>query len=73
MSTQKVKGVDKGEQKKRVEEALEMDRPAGYGGQKPAARLPGGWRPRVALGRAIVDQPRVLLDEPVGVRDLKLL
>ena len=72
MSTQKVKGVDKGEQKKRVEEALEMDRPAGYGGQKPA-RHPRGWRPRVALGRAIVDQPRVLLDEPLGVLDLKLL
>ena len=68
----KVKGVRRPERKRRVDEALEMVRMAGYGGRKPA-QLSGGQRQRVALARAIVNRPRVLLlDEPLGALDLKL-
>jgi putative spermidine/putrescine transport system ATP-binding protein len=68
----RVKGVRRQERRRRVEEALEMVRMAGYGGRKPA-QLSGGQRQRVALARAIVNRPRVLLlDEPLGALDLKL-
>jgi putative spermidine/putrescine transport system ATP-binding protein len=68
----KVKGVRRQERRRRVEDALELVRMAGYGGRKPA-QLSGGQRQRVALARAIVNRPRVLLlDEPLGALDLKL-
>jgi putative spermidine/putrescine transport system ATP-binding protein len=68
----KVKGVDRGERKKRVDEVLERVRLASYGGRKPI-QLSGGQRQRVALARSIVNRPKVLLlDEPLGALDLKL-
>ena len=68
----KVKGVDRGERKQRVDEVLERVRLSGYGGRKPI-QLSGGQRQRVALARAIVNRPQVLLlDEPLGALDLKL-
>jgi len=66
------KGVKKGEIKGRVHEMLELVGLSGYGKRKPR-QLSGGQQQRVALGRALVNHPRVLLlDEPLGALDLKL-
>jgi spermidine/putrescine transport system ATP-binding protein len=66
------RGLKKAEVKGRVQEMLDLVGLSGYGNRKPR-QLSGGQQQRVALGRALVNHPRVLLlDEPLGALDLKL-
>src|SRR3954451_10815702 len=66
------RSVDGAEIKRRVGEALELVRLAGYEKRKPN-ELSGGQQQRVALARALINRPNVLLlDEPLGALDLKL-
>jgi spermidine/putrescine transport system ATP-binding protein len=64
--------VPEAEIKRRVGEALELVALPGYD-KRSVSQLSGGQQQRIAIARAIVNRPQVLLlDEPLGALDLKL-
>ena len=64
--------VPEKEIQRRVNEALELVNLPGYG-KRSVDSLSGGQQQRIAIARAIVNRPQVLLlDEPLGALDLKL-
>ncbi|WP_279483380.1 sn-glycerol-3-phosphate ABC transporter ATP-binding protein UgpC [Aureimonas sp. SK2] len=68
----KVRGVDKAEAERRIQDAARMLGIAHLLDRRPG-QLSGGQRQRVAMGRAIVRRPQVFLfDEPLSNLDAKL-
>jgi spermidine/putrescine ABC transporter ATP-binding subunit len=68
----KMRKLSKGDITEHVEKALELVQLEGYGDRKPN-ELSGGQQQRIAMARALVfDPPILLLDEPLGALDKKL-
>ncbi|MEM6486958.1 MAG: ABC transporter ATP-binding protein [Pseudomonadota bacterium] len=67
-----VRGMGKPEQQEKVARALDMVQMGAFGGRRPA-QLSGGQQQRIALARALVFDPElVLMDEPLGALDKQL-
>ncbi|MEL6161286.1 MAG: ABC transporter ATP-binding protein [Cyanobacteria bacterium J06627_32] len=68
----KMKGVEKAQRRQRVDEILELVGLSHTAGRKPN-QLSGGQQQRIALARALVNRPQVLmLDEPLSALDENL-
>tara|TARA_R110002124_G_scaffold134799_1_gene297579 strand:- start:20 stop:1117 length:1098 start_codon:yes stop_codon:yes gene_type:complete len=67
-----VRGFDKSDREAKVQRALDMVQMGAFGNRRPA-QLSGGQQQRIALARALVFEPElVLMDEPLGALDKQL-
>jgi putative spermidine/putrescine transport system ATP-binding protein len=67
-----VRRIGKSDRERKVKRALEMVQMGQFGSRRPA-QLSGGQQQRIALARALVFEPElVLMDEPLGALDKQL-
>ncbi|QUJ76275.1 ABC transporter ATP-binding protein [Sulfitobacter albidus] len=67
-----VRGMNKSTREQKIERALGMVQMNAFAGRRPA-QLSGGQQQRIALARALVFEPElVLMDEPLGALDKQL-
>ena len=67
-----VRKIGKSEREQKVKRALDMVQMGDFAGRRPA-QLSGGQQQRIALARALVFEPElVLMDEPLGALDKQL-